>query len=80
MGLGRAEARVTLCYDLADPGARPEAVIADHVPIVQRPRTWPFQGQNTGSNPVGDATHAERLLPAVSQACRSGVSVIGLAC
>src|SRR2546427_631248 len=26
------------------------------VPIVQRPRTWPFQGQNTGSNPVGDAT------------------------
>jgi hypothetical protein len=22
-------------------------------PIVQRPRTWPFQGQNTGSNPVG---------------------------
>ena len=25
------------------------------VPIVQRPRTWPFQGQNTGSNPVGDA-------------------------
>ena len=26
-----------------------------HVPIVQRPRTWPFQGQNTGSNPVGDA-------------------------
>jgi hypothetical protein len=27
-----------------------------HVPIVQRPRTWPFQGQNTGSNPVGDAT------------------------
>jgi hypothetical protein len=27
----------------------------EHVPIVQRPRTWPFQGQNTGSNPVGDA-------------------------
>ena len=27
------------------------------VPIVQRPRTWPFQGQNTGSNPVGDAKH-----------------------
>src|SRR5581483_11212863 len=26
------------------------------VPIVQRPRTWPFQGQNTGSNPVGDVT------------------------
>lgn len=26
-----------------------------YVPIVQRPRTWPFQGQNTGSNPVGDA-------------------------
>jgi hypothetical protein len=25
-----------------------------YVPIVQRPRTWPFQGQNTGSNPVGD--------------------------
>ena len=30
--------------------------IALRVPIVQRPRTWPFQGQNTGSNPVGDAT------------------------
>src|ERR1017187_5357558 len=25
------------------------------VPIVQRPRTWPFQGQNPGSNPGGDA-------------------------
>jgi hypothetical protein len=27
-----------------------------NVPIVQRPRTWPFQGQDTGSNPVGDAS------------------------
>src|SRR6266496_3351795 len=26
-----------------------------YVPIVQRPRTWPFQGQNAGSNPAGDA-------------------------
>src|SRR5579862_3149263 len=26
------------------------------VPIVQRPRTWPFQGQDPGSNPGGDAT------------------------
>ena len=26
------------------------------VPIVQRPRTWPFQGQNSGSNPDGDAS------------------------
>ena len=25
------------------------------VPVVQRPRTPPFQGENTGSNPVGDA-------------------------
>jgi hypothetical protein len=32
-----------------------------YVPIVQRPRTWPFQGQNTGSNPVGDAI--PELLP-----------------
>jgi hypothetical protein len=32
-----------------------------HVPIVQRPRTWPFQGQNTGSNPVGDATARIKL-------------------
>ena len=31
------------------------------VPIVQRPRTWPFQGQNTGSNPVGDATTSWQL-------------------
>ena len=30
------------------------------VPIVQRPRTWPFQGQNTGSNPVGDASLRSR--------------------
>ena len=30
------------------------------VPIVQRPRTWPFQGQNTGSNPVGDEPPTER--------------------
>src|ERR671931_363227 len=37
------------------PNAAPArgAWLAD-VPIVQRPRTWPFQGQNTGSNPVGD--------------------------
>ena len=32
-----------------------------NVPIVQRPRTWPFQGQNTGSNPVGDAIKGARL-------------------
>ena len=38
------------------PGTRPELLYAlPRVPIVQRPRTWPFQGQNTGSNPVGDA-------------------------
>ena len=35
------------CYDYG---------FACRVPIVQRPRTRPFQGQNTGSNPVGDAT------------------------
>src|SRR6185436_13521787 len=35
-----------------------------NVPIVQRPRTWPFQGQNTGSNPVGDESLAlARLHP-----------------
>src|SRR4051812_45471418 len=28
---------------------------ASSVPIVQRPRTWPFQGQDSGSNPDGDA-------------------------
>ena len=33
------------------PGARP-------APIVQRPRTPPFQGGNTGSNPVGGARHS----------------------
>jgi hypothetical protein len=32
-----------------------------YVPIVQRPRTWPFQGQNTGSNPVGDATLLDKV-------------------
>src|SRR5438067_1842074 len=34
-------------------------VRALRVPIVQRPRTWPFQGQNTGSNPVGDAKRSD---------------------
>src|SRR5262249_20778150 len=37
-------------------GARSACLSFHRVPIVQRPRTWPFQGQNTGSNPVGDAT------------------------
>jgi hypothetical protein len=36
-------------------------VSARRVPIVQRPRTWPFQGQNTGSNPVGDANAVDQL-------------------
>ncbi len=31
------------------------AIAYTKVPIVQRPRTQPFQGCNTGSNPVGDA-------------------------
>ena len=31
------------------------------VPIVQRPRTWPFQGQNPGSNPGGDASLRSRV-------------------
>src|SRR5439155_20152631 len=44
----RDHAMRTACYDF---GFAP----ALRVPIVQRPRTWPFQGQNTGSNPVGDA-------------------------
>ena len=29
---------------------------APDVPIVQRPRTRPFQGRDPGSNPGGDAT------------------------
>ena len=28
---------------------------ATRVPVVQRPRTPPFHGDDTGSNPVGDA-------------------------
>jgi hypothetical protein len=36
----------------ADAGAR-------QAPIVQRPRTLPFQGGNTGSNPVGGTTSHE---------------------
>ena len=40
---------------------RPSAL--PHVPIVQRPRTWPFQGQNTGSNPVGDAIASGQTIP-----------------
>ena len=49
------------------------------VPIVQRPRTWPFQGQNTGSNPVGDATkgrqHRSRDQLARRHRCREPVAV-----
>ena len=46
------------------PGTRPELLYAlPRVPIVQRPRTWPFQGQNTGSNPVGDATACGQTIP-----------------
>ena len=41
------------------------------VPIVQRPRTWPFQGQNTGSNPVGDAT-LDSALSSGSKYLKSG--------
>ena len=41
-------------YQLFRRQSRPFASIV--VPIVQRPRTWPFQGQNAGSNPAGDAT------------------------
>ena len=33
----------------------PRPVRPQSVPVVQRPRTPPFQGENTGSNPVGDA-------------------------
>jgi hypothetical protein len=29
--------------------------LAHRVPVVQRPRTPPFHGDDTGSNPVGDA-------------------------
>src|SRR6476469_3067316 len=44
------------CYDRAFGAPIQRAPSVLRVPIVQRPRTWPFQGQNTGSNPVGDAT------------------------
>src|SRR5687768_16178131 len=43
------------------------------VPIVQRPRTWPFQGQNTGSNPVGDATSTQVFLRTISAAVAAPV-------
>ncbi len=34
---------------------------ARHVPVVQWPRTPPFHGGNTGSNPVGDANQINNL-------------------
>src|SRR5262245_40397644 len=37
------------------------------VPIVQRPRTWPFQGQNSGSNPDGDANFLWEVGPAATE-------------
>jgi hypothetical protein len=36
------------------------ATLPLRVPVVQRPRTPPFQGENTGSNPVGDANRPSR--------------------
>ena len=33
------------------------------VPVVQRPRTPPFHGDDTGSNPVGDANPFNNFLP-----------------
>ena len=48
---------------------------AHRVPVVQRPRTPPFHGDDTGSNPVGDANFfRERTndgLPAASRRWRS---------
>jgi hypothetical protein len=35
----------------------------NRVPVVQRPRTPPFQGENTGSNPVGDAKDSNTARP-----------------
>src|SRR3954454_12727672 len=43
------------CYDRVFRYSHRGESTTPSVPIVQRPRTWPFQGQNTGSNPVGDA-------------------------
>ncbi len=37
------------------------ATLGLHAPIVQRPRTPPFQGGNTGSNPVGGTNRAPPL-------------------
>ena len=37
------------------------AIAYAKVPIVQRPRTQPFQGCNTGSNPVGDANFSGKI-------------------
>jgi hypothetical protein len=53
-----ARRRWGVCYNLK---------FLSSVPIVQRPRTWPFQGQNTGSNPVGDVTNGDKpTTPAIS--------------
>ncbi len=35
--------------------------LAYSVPVVQRPRTPPFHGDDTGSNPVGDANQINTL-------------------
>ena len=40
-------------------GLRPTP--ANRVPVVQRPRTPPFHGDDTGSNPVGDANILNHL-------------------
>ena len=47
--------RACACYHVMFRPARLRGRQPSTVPIVQRPRTWPFQGQDPGSNPGGDA-------------------------
>ena len=58
---GAAEKGHACVYDLL-------VQVLPPVPIVQRPRTWPFQGQNAGSNPAGDAKLRYDSQPAAAAA------------
>ncbi len=48
------------------------------VPVVQWPRTPPFHGGNTGSNPVGDANKTKKLAARLGGHCFCGKTNVAL--
>src|SRR5437870_6249063 len=51
----RGRVQISTSTSASERNEADEAHARPNVPIVYRPRTPPFHGGNTGSNPVGDA-------------------------